>query len=976
MYINLNVHSYYSLQKSTLSIDDIIKYASDHKQQYVCLTDEKNLYGAIEFYNKAIKANLKPIIGLEINYQDNVLVLIAKNHKGFQNLLKISTHIMKQEKFVIQDLMNDIFTIRKSGTIIFEKNFFTTELGEKNTIAMPSVRYYVPSDYKYYRALQAIKNDKKLSFETNNKTADTTEYFMTADEISKKYNENDITNVNNIINSCEWKMPEFKNDILHFPTPKNLASRPYLESLCKAGVKYRFTGKTNIYDNDSNSLDLEYAERLKFELNTINNMGYNDYFLIVHEFIDYGKKQGIMFGPGRGSAAGSLVAYLLGITDIDPIRYNLFFERFLNPERTSLPDIDTDILDTRRDEIINHLFEKYGNDHVAHIITFQRMKAKMALRDVARILDIKLPIIDRIAKSIKSEYDKDIMEAIKQSKSLQNDYKSYPDLFDIAQKLINSPRQVGTHAAGIVLSQDNLINVVPLQNGLNGWSMTQFSMEYLEPLGLIKMDLLGLRNLSTIDNVIKMVKKTRNEIIDIYNIDLEEKAIFNNLTAGQTAGIFQLESPGMKNLIMRMKPKNIEDISITSSLFRPGPQQNIPTFLARRNGEEKISYVHPDLKPILQSTNGIIVYQEQVLQIVQTVANFSLAKADIFRRAISKKNEAMMASLKDEFINGATKNKYSLDVAQQIYKYIYEFANYGFNHSHSIAYSYISYWMAYLKSHYPIEFITTLLSTDNSRVKLLMYMSEAKKFNVAIIGPSINDSYGGFSIKKGKIVFGFAAIKGIGNEAIKKLLLIRNSIENKKFKDYLEAIAYLYRGGVTKAYLEKLIKVGSFDCFNEKREFLLHNLDEIISKGGIMDISGSPIFDMKLDNHYEKEDEQYWYDQEIQLMGVSFQSNNFEKYIVQVKNDFKIRALIDINGETEGKVLVLIKQIKKMKTKQDKDMAIINVEDISGIHKLMVFYKSFDNIINNLKENKYYILSVKLGWDKKSFVINKIDREI
>ncbi len=976
MYINLNVHSHYSLQNSTLSIDDIIKYANDHNQQYVCLTDEDNLYGAIEFYNKAIKANLKPIIGLEINYQNNRLVLIAKNHQGFQNLIKISTHIMKQEAFVIHNLLNNVFVIKKSGDIILQKDFFIIEPNKSNSIAMPSVRYEKQADYKYYKALQAIKNDQKLSIENLNELDEADESFLSDKEISKKYSEDDIRNLNSIIDACDWKMPPFKNDILHFPTPNHLASRPYLESLCKAGVKYRFANQIDIYDKDSNSLNVEYTERLKFELNTINNMGYNDYFLIVHEFIDYGKKQGIMFGPGRGSAAGSLVAYLLGITDIDPIRYNLFFERFLNPERTSLPDIDTDIIDTRREEIINHLFEKYGNDHVAHIITFQRMKAKMALRDVARILDIKLPIVDRIAKSIKSEFDKDIMAAIKQSKTLQADYQSYPELFDIAQKLINSPRQVGTHAAGIVLGQEDLINVVPLQNGLNGWSMTQFSMEYLEPLGLIKMDLLGLRNLSTIDNVIKMVKKTRNEMIDIYNIDLEEKAIFNNLSAGQTAGIFQLESPGMKNLIMRMKPKNIEDISITSALFRPGPQQNIPTFLARRNGIEKISYVHPGLEPILQSTNGIIVYQEQVIQIVQTVANFSLAKADIFRRAISKKNETMMASLKDEFIEGAIKNNYDSEIAKEIYKYIYEFANYGFNHSHSIAYSYISYWMAYLKSHFPIEFITTLLSTDNSRAKLLMYMSEAKKFNVAIIGPSINDSFGGFSIKSSKIVFGFSAIKGIGNEAIKKILLIRSNVQDKKFKNFLEAIAYLYRGGVTKAYLEKLIKVGCFDCFDVKRDFLIHNLEEIISKGGIMDITGSPIFDIKWDDHYQKEDEQYWYEQEMALLGVSFQSNNFEKYIDQVKGDFKIRALIDINGETEAKALVLIRQIKKLKTKQDKDMAIINVEDISGIHKLMVFYTKFNEIMDQLHEDKYYVLSVKCGWDKKSYIINKVDKEI
>jgi DNA polymerase-3 subunit alpha len=430
---------------------------------------------------------------------------------------------------------------------------------------------------------------------------------------------------------------------------------------------------------------------LQKELQIIDQMHFNDYFLVVQDYVAFAKRNGILVGPGRGSVAGSLVAYVLGITEIDPIQHDLIFERFLNPSRQTMPDIDIDFMDNRRNEIIEYLFERYGTQHVAHIITFQRMKAKMAVRDVGRILGIELPIINNISKLISMQYDLDLVGAIDKNKQLASFAAKYETLFDIAKKILNFPRQIGLHAAGVVITDTRIDDILPVQSATDGINCTQFSMEYLEPIGLIKMDILGLVNLTTINETIKLIKKQQSKNIDLSQINLNDARVFNELTSGHTIGIFQLESPGMQNLIMKIKPKSIEDISITSALFRPGPQKNIPTYLKNKTNPNSIQYLNDDFKEVLSSTYNIIIYQEQVIEIVQRVAGFSLADADLFRRAISKKNADKLSQLKEQFIHGGKKNKYSETELNKIFDFIYEFANYGFNHSHSLAYSYISY---------------------------------------------------------------------------------------------------------------------------------------------------------------------------------------------------------------------------------------------------------------------------------------------
>ena len=508
--------------------------------------------------------------------------------------------------------------------------------------------------------------------------------------------------------------------------------------MCVNSLNKMFAKQINIPEN--------YLYRLKYELEVIDKMGFNDYFLVVQDYVNYAKNKGIIVGPGRGSAAGSLVAFLLGITTVDPIKNNLIFERFLNPQRSTMPDIDVDFMDDRRNEVVEYLFEKYSKNNVAHIIIFQRMKAKMVIRDVGRILSMNRVIIDSICSILTDNFD-ELYQETKTAKALQQFQKEYPELFRIAIKLLNFPRQTGLHAAGVVLSSANLTDIVPIQNSADGLLCTQYSMEYLEPLGLIKMDILGLINLTTLNQSITAIEKNHGVKIDLYNIPLNDQKVFNYISAGNTTGIFQLESPGMTRLVTRIKPRNIEDISICSALYRPGPQKNINIYLKNRTHPEEISYLNNDIRKILEPTCNIIIYQEQVIQIVQKIAGFSLADADSFRRAISKKQVSKLASLKKSFIDGGIKNGYSEQKVNEIFDYIFEFANYGFNHSHSLAYSYISYWLAYIAYYYPLEFYSTLLmSNDASTEKINQYINEAKNSGIEVLPPNINLSEYTFSI--------------------------------------------------------------------------------------------------------------------------------------------------------------------------------------------------------------------------------------
>jgi DNA polymerase-3 subunit alpha len=661
---------------SSNSIDDIINYAVKNNQKHVALIDINTMYGTMEFYNKAIAKDLLPIIGLKINYDNQPVYLIAKNNDGYHNLLHISSFINTEAKYALNEYLTGLIVIaNRSSSLSKNTDFYSFD-----EIALQEAYFEKQEDVKYVKALMAIKSDALLTEFDNNHEYDD-KYMLNQSQAEKKFSKSQLENLDKLVNSCSWSIKFFVETHFVKYDPKT-NSKILLQTKCKEGLKQRL--------NSANAPS-SYIERLVSELNVIDKMNFNDYFLVVQDYVNFAKRNGILVGPGRGSAAGSLVAYVLGITEIDPIKNDLIFERFLNPERATMPDIDIDFMDSRRDEIIQYLYEKYTKDRVAHILTFQRMKAKMAIRDAGRILGIELPIVNNISKLFNYENDLDIDNAIKNDPKISNFATKYPELFDFATKFTNYPRQVGLHAAGVVITNDQLHDFIPVQNSTDGIYSAQYSMEYLEPLGLIKMDILGLVNLTTIDEALKLIKINQSKEIDLSKISLNDAKVFKQLSSGDTVGIFQLESPGMRKLIMDIKPTSIEDISITSALFRPGPQQNIPAYLNNKAHPDKIEYPNDDVKRILQPTYNVIIYQEQVMQIVQQVGNYSLAQADLFRRAISKKNADKLALLEKEFINAAQKNKYSAQETKKIYDYIYKFANYGFNHSHSLAYSYISY---------------------------------------------------------------------------------------------------------------------------------------------------------------------------------------------------------------------------------------------------------------------------------------------
>jgi DNA polymerase-3 subunit alpha len=668
---------------SSISVDDIINHALKNKQTHVCLVDINNMYGCIEFYNKAKAAKLHPIIGLQITYQNEKVVLIAKNNDGYHNLIKISSRVMCNETYDLNDYASGLAIIVDNldnfKWLKHKNDVYSSDSHGTNPLALQECYFEQPSDLKYVKALMAIANDSKITEYENNHEFDE-RYMLSESQANKKFSTQALDNLDNLIKSCTWDITSNVINFIKYDPKVN--SKILLQTKCKEGLKQRL---------NSNDAPEAYIDRLIKELQIIDQMHFNDYFLVVQDYVNFAKRNGILVGPGRGSAAGSLVSYVLGITDIDPIAYDLIFERFLNPSRATMPDIDIDFMDNRRNEVVDYLFERYKNDHVAQITTFQRMKAKMAIRDAGRVLGLELPIINNISKAISAELDLDFKEEVVSNKNIKAYADKYPELFDLATKFVNYPRQIGLHAAGVVISGTKLDEVIPVQSSTNNAIATQYSMEYLEPLGLIKMDILGLVNLTTINETLKLIKKNHSADINLSKIKLDDKKVFDSLTKGDTVGIFQLESPGMRNLIIKIKPKSIEDISITSALFRPGPQKNIPTYLANKANPTSIKYLNDDFKQVLAPTYNIIIYQEQVIEIVKRVANFSLADADSFRRAISKKNADKLMKLNEQFIAGAVKNKYTKVEAEKIFEYIFEFANYGFNHSHSLAYSYISY---------------------------------------------------------------------------------------------------------------------------------------------------------------------------------------------------------------------------------------------------------------------------------------------
>lgn len=965
---NLYTVSHYSLLDSILSIDDIISLAINNGQEYVCLAD-KNLYGAIDFYKKAIKNKLKPVIGLNFLYGDNQeeIVVYAKNYNGYKNLIKISSFIEKKINFEIDDYLNDTFIVCLTNNTFIKNNSHVYFLDQKhkNRIAINKIKCLDKNDAYICKILNCISNGQTIDDIDVLKNSKYDYFAKNLDDIVNDFDIVAINNLNNEILSVNLEIEFNKNFLPIFPiSDKKYNSKTYLKKMCEDNLNQKILLKK--IDPNLRSV---YESRYEYELDVINKMNFNDYFLIVQDFIQYANNNDILVGPGRGSVAGSLVAYLLGITQVDSIKYDLVFERFLNPSRITMPDIDIDIMDSKREKVISYLFEKYGYDKTAHIITFQKIKAKMAIRDVGRVLNIDLKIINKIAKLIKPDHEEDLNLLIDDSKEAKIFAEQFPDLFFISNKIIGCPRQTGLHAAGIVLSSVELNNIVPTQYGSNEEISTQFSMEFLEELGLIKMDLLGLINLTILNNLKKLIKHLHKIDIDFNEIDLNDQKVFKLLSLGHTIGIFQLESPGMTKLVKRMQIKSIEDISLCSSLFRPGPQKNIDPFIKRRNGIEPIEYPHKSLEQHLKNTYGIIVYQEQVINIVKFVGGFSASEADNFRRIIAKKYSHELDNFKIDFQKRALANNYTQKEFEEIYEYIYRFADYGFNHSHSISYSIISFWLAYFKCYFPVEFMITLMkSFEASVTKINDFIVECKRLKITVLPPCINDSSKSFSLKGRKILMGFSSVKGIGEETARKIINIRDSQKNKIFDDYVNAVKLLTANGVGKSTIETLIYSGMFDVFELTRIYMLKNLDEVISVSKQIKKDGNFLFEPKLVDYNETDEIKNELNFKMfELLGYDF--NQSSSINVEFSNEQK--AVIsqynvqNLNDVSNGKffALVKIKASEKKLTKTGKDMMSFYVVDRTGEEmKLTCFSKE---VINSSYDdlNKWYI--VQLKFDEK-----------
>ena len=1035
-FTHLHLHSHYSLLDGLPKIDEILDYIKSQGMDSVALTDHGVLYGAVEFYKKAKARGIKPIIGCEV-YQafekmeqkrpniDNKryhLILLVKNEEGYKNLVKLVTEAHLKGFYYKPRVDDDLLSEHSQGLIalsaclqgkipqlilgkkikeaektarkyqeIFGKDNFYLELQHhpgipeqekiNKVLISFSKKLNIPlvatNDCHYLRKDDAEVQDILMLINTGSDPNDPERLTMKADDFSVREPQEMIKdfkdvpeaiyNTQKIAERCnfEFKLGEVK--LPYYPLPEEEEPNQYLKKLCYQGIEKRELKK-----------DKEIIDRLEDELSVIKKTGFAPYFLIVQDFVNWAKENRIVVGPGRGSAGGSLVAYLLNITNINPLKYNLLFERFLNPGRTkTLPDIDLDFTDRRRDEVINYVAQKYGRDKVAQIITFGTMASRAVVRDVGRALNYNYSFCDKIAKLIPFGYSLD--ETLAKIREFRELYQSDPKiekLVNFAKKLEGCARHASTHACGVVISKEPLDEIVPLQfptqNDQN--IVTQYEMHAIEDLGLLKMDFLGLKNLTIIEDTLNKIYAIRHEKVDIENIPLDDKQAYKLLQKGDCIGVFQLESEGMRRYLKQLKPTEFEDIIAMVALYRPGPMALIPDYISGKYKKKKVEYLHPKLKSILESTFGIPVYQEQVMKIAQGLAGFTLTEADVLRKAMGKKIKSLLLAQKKKFIEGCKKNEIPESISQKIWHWFEPFAHYSFNRSHAAAYATIAYQTAYLKVHYTLEFMASLLTSEKANIERIGFlMEECKRMGIEVLPPNLNESFRYFSVipKENKIRFGLAAIKNVGENVVEEIVKERK--EKGHFQSIEDFVSRVPIKVLNKKSLESLIKTGTFDKFGERKK-LLNNLELLLEysreskknkfngQKGLFDglnknchKTAFKLMDSEKASQIEK---LRW---EKELLGIYVSGHpldNFKKNFWQMALPIN-QITHKLVGKTV-KVCGVISGIKKIITKTGKPMLFFNLEDKFSKIEVVNFPSVIERNPEAFQENKIVLVSGRI----------------
>ncbi|MBU5478883.1 DNA polymerase III subunit alpha [Eubacterium sp. MSJ-13] len=1035
-FTHLHVHTQYSLLDGSCKIGEIVNRAKELGMKNLAITDHGNMYGVIDFYRAAKAAGINPVIGCEVYVAPgsrfekksekgegryNHLVLLAENDKGYANLMKIVSRGFTEgfyykprvdyevlERFhegiialsaclagiVATNLRQGFYDEAKKEALrlrdIFGEDNFFLELQDHGIsdqttvnqgllrmsqetgielVATNDVHYIMAEDAKAHDILLCIQTQKKVTDEDRMRYDGGQYYLKSEDEMKQlfPYALEALENTEKIAERCHVEI-EFGNYKLpHYDVPDGYTAWEYLNKLCNEGLVKRY-----------GEPDDELKKRLEYELETIHTMGFVDYFLIVWDFIKYARDHGISVGPGRGSAAGSVVSYTLGITNIDPLRYDLLFERFLNPERVTMPDIDIDFCYERRPEVIKYVMEKYGKDRVVQIVTFGTMAARNAIRDVGRALDLPLNFVDMVAKAIPMELGITIEKALKENPELRSLYDSddqAKNLIDMSMRLEGLPRHTSMHAAGVLISPEAVDEFVPLSRASDGTITTQYTMTTLEELGLLKMDFLGLRTLTVIQNAAHMAKLADETMMDI---DYNDKKVFDMIGTGKTEGVFQLESPGMRQFMKELKPQNMEDIIAGISLYRPGPMDFIPKYIAGKNNKNSIAYDCPQLEPILAPTYGCIVYQEQVMQIVRNLAGYSFGRSDLVRRAMAKKKTKVMEAERKNFVygneeegvKGCIANGIDEKTANKIYDEMIDFAKYAFNKSHAAAYAVVSYQTAYLKCYYPVEFMAALLtSVKDNTTKVISYIMSSKSLGIDILPPDVNEGYSRFHVANGAIRFGMSAIKGVGEPVIEAIVAERE--RGGKFESMHDFMMRLTSKEINRHTIENFIKAGALDSMpgNRRQKMLVYNsmLDNVNREKKDAIAGQMSLFDMGDDdldkaNEIKYPDVEEFSKEELlgfekEVLGIYISGHPLNDYtelmdknctrtsldfMVSEEDDNSSAKVVDGESVIIGG-MIADKKVKVTKT-SNKLMAYIQLEDLYGTVEITIFPRDYERL--------------------------------